>query len=61
MMPFLSNKTGFSQKISLKEDYKIVSDDTEAANILNEHFVEAVRPLSDKSGCSKNILDDNSI
>ena len=43
MMPFLSNKTGFSQKISLKEDYKIVSDDTEAANILNEHFVEAVR------------------
>ena len=61
MKPFLSSKTAFSQKISLKEGDKIISDDTEVANILNKNFVEAVRLLSDKGGCSNNVLDFNTI
>ena len=60
MKPFLSSKTAFSQKISLKEGDKIISDDTEVANVLNKNFVEAVRLLSDKGGCSNNVLDFNS-
>ena len=48
MKPFLSNKTAFSQKISLKEGDNIVSDDTEVDNILNKNFVGAVHHLSDK-------------
>ena len=61
MKPFLSKKAAFSKKISLKEGEKIVSDDTAIAKILNKSFAEAVRHFSDKSGCSKNALDDNSI
>ena len=61
MKPFLSNKTAFSKKISLKEGEKIVSDDTAIAKILNKSFAEAVRHFSDKSGCRKKVLDDNSI
>ena len=61
MKPFLSSKTAFSQKISLKEGDKIISDDTEVANILNKNFVEAVRLLSDKGGCSNNVLNFNTI
>ena len=60
MKPFLSNKTAFSQKISLKEGYEIVSDDTEVANTLNRNFTECVRQLSEKRGCSENVLDYNS-
>ena len=61
MKPFLSSKTAFSQKISLKEGDKIISDDTEVANVLNKNFVEAVRLLSDKGGCSNNVLNFNTI
>ena len=59
--PFLSNKTKNSQKICLKEGDKIISDDTEVANILNKHFIDSVRSLAEAGGCSQLVLDYNSL
>ena len=57
--PFLSNKGTNSQKISLKEGEEIVTDDTKIANVLNEHFVNSVRCLAEKGGCSAHVLEMN--
>ena len=57
--PFLSNKSCESSKISLKEGDEIISDDSEVADILNKHFVNSVRCLADKGGCSSHVLDVN--
>ena len=57
--PFLSNKTAFSQKISLKDD--IITDDKEVGNISNKHFTNSVRTLADKGGCSAHVLDINNL
>ena len=43
--PLLSNKGTTSQKISLKEGDKLVTDDSEIANVLKKHFVNSVRCL----------------
>ena len=48
-----------SQKISLKEGEEVITDDAEVANILNKHFVNSVRCLAEKSGCSAHVLDIN--
>ena len=57
--PFLSNKGKCSQKISLKEGEELITDDAEVANILNKHFVNSVRCLAEKGGCSAQVLDIN--
>ena len=57
MKPFLSSKTAFSQKISLKEGNNSISNDTEVLNVLNKKFVEAVCLLPDKGACSNNVHD----
>ena len=46
--PFLSNKSISSQKISLKEGEKLVTDDIEVANVLNKHFINFVWSLDEK-------------
>ena len=56
---FLSNKRTTSQKISLKEGEEIVTDDTKIANVLNEHFINSVRCLAEKRGCSAHVLEMN--
>ena len=43
----LSNKGKRSQKISLKEEEELITDDAEVANVLNKHFVCSVRCLDD--------------
>ena len=53
--PFLSNKTLASQKISFKEDDELVTDEKD----LNKHFVNSVRCLAEKGGCSAQVLDIN--
>ena len=57
--PLMSNKGPNSQKISLKEGDKLVTDDIEIANVLNKHFVSSVRCLAEKGGCSAHVLDIN--
>ena len=57
--PFLSNKTSTSQQISLKEGDKIVTDETEVSNVLNKHFINSVRCLAEKGGCSAQVLEIN--
>ena len=57
--PFLSNKGIYSQKISLKEGEELVTDDVKVANVLNKHFVNSVRCLAEKGGCSAHLLDIN--
>ena len=59
IQPFLSNKTKSSQKICLKEGDRIISDDNEVANILNNHFIGSVRSLAEAGGCSEHVLDYN--
>ena len=59
--PFLSNKTKSSQKICLQEGDRIISDDNEVANILNNHFIGSVRSLAEAGGCSQHVLDCNSL
>ena len=57
--PLLSNKTTITQKITLKEGDKIVSDDQDVANTLNKHFIDSVRCLSHSGGCDQHILNLN--
>ena len=57
--PFLSNKGIYSQKISLKEGEELITDDVKVANVLNKHFVNSVRCLAEKGGCSAHLLDIN--
>ena len=57
--PFLSDKTKSSNKICLKEGERILTDDTEIANVLNKHFVDSVRSLAETGGCSQQVLDYN--
>ena len=45
--------------IALKEGDKIIVDDIEIANVLNKHFVNSVRCLAEKGGCSAHVLDIN--
>ena len=52
--PLMSNKGPNSQKISLKEGDKLVTDDIEIANVLNKHFVNSVRA---EKGCCKYVID----
>ena len=55
--PFLSNKTSISQKISLKEENEIVTDDKEVANIFNKHFIDPVKNLANTGGCNALVLE----
>ena len=57
--PFLSNKTKSSQNICLKEGDRIISDDIEVANILNNHFIGSVRSLAEAGSCCEKVLDYN--
>ena len=57
--PCLSNKGTTSQKISLKEGEEIVTEDSKIANVLNERFINSVRCLAEKGGCSMHILEMN--
>ena len=57
--PFLSNKTKNSQKICLKEKDETITDPSKVANLLNEHFIDAVSSLARSGGCSENVLDYN--
>ena len=57
----MSNKTKSSEKICLKEGDRIISDSTEVANILNNHFIGSVRSLAEAGGCSQHVLDYNSL
>ena len=54
----LSNKGIYSQKISLKEGEELVTDDVKVA-VQNKHFVNSVRCLAEKGGCSAHLLDIN--
>ena len=57
--PLLSNKGPSSQTTSLKEGVKLITDDIEIASVLNKHFVNSVRCLAEKGGCSEHVHDDN--
>ena len=59
--PLFSNRTKSTQKICLKEGDKIISDDTEVANVLNKHFINSVRSLAETGGCSEMVLNHNSM
>ena len=58
MEPFFQQNGIFPEDI-FKRGGKIISDDTEVANVLNENFVEALRLLSEIGGCSDNVFDSN--
>ena len=48
-----------TQKISLKEGDELLTDDAEVINVLNKHFIDSVRCLANKGGCSTHLLDIN--
>ena len=39
--PFLINKTSNSRKVSLKKDDKLVTDESDVANVLNKYFIKS--------------------
>ena len=47
------------QIISLKKGDKLVTDDSIITNVLNKHFVKAVRYLAEKGGSSAHALNIN--
>ena len=50
---FLSDRSRYTQKICFKEGNKVTSNDTDVANIMNKHFVDAVRSCEPRGGHSE--------